>query len=619
MYITSVLSLADFFVARPLSIRSGRSFYLFFPSVDPHIEGLARVFNSISERIGSLVRQKISQNFAPPTHKLEGVVSSNTQRYSGQERAHTSFLKMVSSQGKMFRNVYSTLLLIFCTVIVMAVIFTDNTTLSEDVSSWLAFCVLWVALLWLSMVEGGQASLVGLPPVDMDLYKDSHPTSHKIMMTVNKGDNLDRYLMGRQFMVLALVFIENLCGEPVEGAEVLGLPDAVIKVFLGSGLALFFMTAMIAKISSQVNASRCMLDYVNNYFAVFTMRVAMAIEASGLLHCCYLVQMFFAWAAGQPLQTKEAPRTALQNVFFWGRVLLSLAILAFAFAVTLSALFNGQTTMWDGIPAGASIVLFFVFMAIVGMLEGMQIAFFAVAKMTEEERAKHPWAKKTCDVLFEGDGRNLPGFMVGRQMCVTMCFFIVARVTTISLEDGEENIFGVSDAVQGFFDTGLFGALITTIVASITWQLVASAFPMAFLSTPVTYILLRFCLFLEWTGLCQGAWVVAMVHRKIARFKRDEVYIGTAEERAAKKKLSADEGDDLHQDHYNVVPGHLYPGVPTLPPDFGRRTQTLEEITALETELLDHIKDVESRVKEVQAKKHALMEVQQSTASSAEP
>ena len=72
--------------------------------------------------------------------------------------------------------------------------------------------------------------------------------------------------------------------------------------------------------------------------------------------------------------------------------------------------------------------------------------------------------------------------MVGRQMCVTMCFFIVARVTTIKLEDDEENIFGVSDGMQAFFDTGLLGALITTIVASITWQLVASAFPMAFLS-----------------------------------------------------------------------------------------------------------------------------------------
>jgi hypothetical protein len=362
---------------------------------------------------------------------------------------------------------------------------------------------------------------------------------------------------------------------------------------------------MIGKISAQVNASRCMLDYADNFFSYFTFQVARLIEASGLLHCCYPVQTFFAWASGQPLTTTEAPRTLYQNFFFWFRVVISAAILAFSFAVTLSALFNGQTTMWEGVPNGVAVVLFFLFMAIVGMLEGMQIAFFAVAKMSQEEVHKHPWAKRTCDILFEGDGRNLPGFMVGRQMCVTLCFFIVARVTTVELEDDEENIFGVSDGVQSLFDTGILGALITTIVASITWQLVASAFPMAFLSTPVTYFFLRFCLFLEWTGLCQGSWVVAMVHRKLVGFKRDEVYIGTADERA---QLAKDDPESVHaDDDYNVVPGHLYPGVPTLPADFGHHTKTLEEIEELEKDLLDHKHDVEKKLQELQTQKDKLM------------
>ena len=515
----------------------------------------------------------------------------------------------MGSPGKVFRDVYSTLLLIFCTVIVMAVIFTRGTKVAAEAHPVVAFVVLWINLVWLSMVEGGQASLVGLPPVDMNLYKESHPQSHYIMSIVNRGDNLDRYLMGRQFLVLALVFIENLCADPLDHEKaVLGFPQIIVKIFLGSGLAIFFMTAMIGKISAQVNASRCMLDYVNNRFAIFTLQVSRLIEASGLLHCCYVVQMFFAWAAGQPLESNEAPRNGLQNLFFWGRVLVSTAILAYAFAVTLWALFHERTTMWEGVPSGVAVVLFFVFQAIVGMLEGMQIAFFAVAKMTEEERTKSPWAKRTCDVLFEGDGRNLPGFMVGRQMCVTMCFFIIARVTTITTHEGDENIFGVSDGIQGFFGTGLLGALITTIVASIAWQLIASAFPMAFLSTPVTYVLMRFCLFLEWTGLCQGSWVVAMVHRKIAGFKRDEVYIGTAEERAAKAKADP---SSVADEEYDVKPGHLYPGVPTLPRDFGVRTRTLEEIEELEKELLSHKKDVEKRLHELEIKKQELTGVGQ--------
>lgn len=531
------------------------------------------------------------------------MLTEDTNRNASQKsRLHKAFM--------LFKEVYSTCLLIFCSVIVLTVIFQNNTKVSSS-SSWAAFFVFWVALYWLSMVEGGQASLVGLPPVDMDLYKDSHPTSYKIMKIINRGDTLDRYLMGRQFMVLALVFVENLCAHPIDPSmTLLGMPIAINKVFLDTGLAVFFMTAMIGKISAQVNASRCMLDYVNTWFAYFTMQTARLIEVSGLLHCCYPVQIFFAWAAGQPLVSKEAPRTTVQNIFFWGRVLISTAILFFAFAVTIFAIMNGQTTMWDGVPAWLTIVLFFIFMSVVGMLEGMQIAFFAVARMTEEERAKSPWAKRTCDVLFRGEGRNLPGFMIGRQMCVTLCFFIIARVTTVKLNDGDGNIFGVSDLTQSFFETGLLGALITTIVASIAWQLVASAFPMAFLSTPVTFVLLQFCLGLEWTGLCQGSWVVARIHRKIVRFKRDEVYIGTAEERAAHAKAENKEGDN--EEKQNVVPGHMYPGVPTLPPNFSGLHRTLSEIEDLEKDLKERQQEIASRLAELETQKKKLLGAEES-------
>jgi len=292
-----------------------------------------------------------------------------------------------------------------------------------------------------------------------------------------------------------------------------------------------------------------------------------------------------------------------QGPFFWLRVLLSLAILVFAFLVTLSAIFNDQTTMYEGVSPSMTVVLFFIFMSIVGMLEGMQIAFFAVAKMTVEERNKSAWAKRTCDVLFANDGRNLPGFMVGRQMCVTLCFFIIARVTTIKLNEGDENIFGYNDGVQTFFETGLLGALITTIVASIMWQLVASAFPLAFLSSPLTYILLRWCLFLEWTGVCQGSWVFAMLLRKAIGYKRDEVYIGTAEERAANAAKDPSKSAD-NEDYNKVVPGHLYPkelGVPTLPCSFAPRMKSLDELRDLEKDLVQHKQDVDNRLAEIQA------------------
>jgi hypothetical protein len=48
----------------------------------------------------------------------------------------------------------------------------------------------------------------------------------------------------------------------------------------------------------------------------------------------------------------------------------------FTSMITLGALFQGKTTMWEGVPETVSVIVFFI------LLEGMQIAFFAVAKLT---------------------------------------------------------------------------------------------------------------------------------------------------------------------------------------------------------------------------------------------
>jgi hypothetical protein len=432
----------------------------------------------------------------------------------------------------------------------MGLIGTSQTGLSSQTSPAVAYIVCWAALIWLTSVEGTQGSFVGLAPINPEIYKDTHPLSYLSNKVMVKGDNLDRYLMGRQFMVCCIVFIINMSAGPAGDVELWGFPQGLKDAFFGVGLAMIFFTAMIGQLNSQVNASVCMLDYCNNYFSIFTMWVAMAIEFTGLLHSSYLIAMLVNKLAGAESKSKEDPPTGGAMLFYWGRCLMSLAILSFCGAVTINALFTGQTTIWEGIPPTLSFIIFLILMSIVGMLEGMQIAFFACAKLRKEERGSSRFAKLTADLLFKGDGNNLPGFMIGRQLTVVSCMFFVARVTSVKMKEGAGNMFGVSDGVQKLFNSGLLGALFLTIVGSIAWQLVAAAFPIAFMSNPLTYILLRIALAIEFTGICNGAWVLAAIHAKLAGFQRDEVYIGTAEERAAKNM-----GDDYAK--LQVGPGHM--------------------------------------------------------------
>jgi hypothetical protein len=87
----------------------------------------------------------------------------------------------------------------------------------------------------------------------------------------------------------------------------------------------------------------------------------------------------------------------------------------------------------------------------------------------------------------------------------------------------------------------------------------------------LVYVFLRICLLLEATGLCAGAWVLAYIQKKILHYQRDEVYIGTAEERAAKHM-----GDDVSNLH--TGPGHLY----KLPGFYEDAPESLQELMKID-------------------------------------
>ena len=142
---------------------------------------------------------------------------------------------------------------------------------------------------------------------------------------------------------------------------------------------------------------------------------------------------------------------------------------------------------YPGISVGLSIFLFFFFMSVVGMLEGMQIAFFASAKIPASERGNSFFGKKTCSLLFDGNGRNFPGFMIGRQLTVVGSFFLVASITNLNIKPGEgNNIFGISDGAQAFLNYGFQGAVITTMSTSSSWTTACGTSPASERPTPTT-------------------------------------------------------------------------------------------------------------------------------------
>jgi hypothetical protein len=340
---------------------------------------------------------------------------------------------------------------VLSTTFVFATVFAEKTTAAVDYgfNPIVTFFVLIGCIVWLAMIEGGQGCLVGLSTVEPKLYNSTHPTTVKCTALVS-GDNLERFVVGRQFLVVLLIFIISAMGGAVGGAEVLSLGSVMNEIFLANGVALMVFTISIGQLTSQVLATPAMLDFINNNFMLFSTYFSLGIEATGLLHSVYLVQYLFAAVTGKVIESKEGPRSAVGNVLFWGRVLMSLAILGFSLAVAFDSLFADVTKMYDGVPSAASVVIFLILLCIVGLLEGLQIAAFAVLKMPKETYSG-TIAGANCDLLFKNKSA-LPKFLVGRQIVVASLMFTVGRVVSVDagnrlVEEGRTS-FDVSDGFQ---------------------------------------------------------------------------------------------------------------------------------------------------------------------------
>lgn len=76
--------------------------------------------------------------------------------------------------------------------------------------------------------------------------------------------------------------------------------ECIVTIFLQTGVAMMLSAAQIGQLAAQCNASHMMLDYINNYFMMFTHYVSLGIEFTNffMLHCDQVgwPSTHFSWA-----------------------------------------------------------------------------------------------------------------------------------------------------------------------------------------------------------------------------------------------------------------------------------------------------------------------------------
>uniref|UniRef100_A0A7S4ARW2 Silicon transporter n=1 Tax=Pseudo-nitzschia australis TaxID=44445 RepID=A0A7S4ARW2_9STRA len=542
---------------------------------------------------------------SPKIEKEEAQLhSEHSSSSSDTNDSNTNFLRSTFS---IIKTSFSMVLILFSVVVISAAILTKQTvaTGENNVHPLLALAVFWLSLFWLSVMEGGLNCMVGLQPIPQHLFKKSHPKTYLCTSSIsnensNSSNNIERFIVGRQYLDLMIVFITSFMVSAIDGASVLGLPRIVNDVFLGSDLAVILCTIVFGQLVAQINCAHSMLDFINNWVMVGSTYVALCVEASGILHAVYFVQILFAKIVdyrntkakersdnnSNTVSNKSSTHTIntavdsgdssseedsrhnsddssssslssatemdnsneqhkvqqplWQTIFFWARVVFSLAISVFAIVVFSTALVNGNTTVREKIPVPVSFLSLLVLLVVGGFMEALQIALFAVKHLPVDQIEANPTAKRNCEyVLGKSDDNSddntnnensrLQAFLVGRQIAQTVIMFTIARIITVEMKVEGDTLFGVSPQIQSvFFDSGLLNALVSTIFASLSWRVTANFFPMLYLGSPLSIWIIRICLLVEGTGVCDAAWTLAKIPARVVGYKNDDEWIGSA-------------------------------------------------------------------------------------------
>jgi len=205
-------------------------------------------------------------------------------------------------------------------------------------------------------------------------------------------------------------------------------------------------------------------------------------------------------------------------------------------------------------------------------LEGALVCTVDLSKHSDiTYRDQYPRASKLHNE--NADEESVMSFIIGRQILVIFTVFIAAQLTGMPfMVNFPFSNSPFPSAFQSvFLAPGVLGGVVTVIFAQLTSQMIATNYPVQFLSIPGIWLVIKVCKFFDWIGLVHVTWIVADLICRLFRLN-DDVTVRLKEydfELHHRKVLGtvaqtpSDEIDlpgnwrcDLHLDNPKYVPPH---------------------------------------------------------------
>jgi hypothetical protein len=404
------------------------------------------------------------------------------------------------------------------------------------------FILLIIALIWLGYIEGLHYSVVCLEKRDMAQFTEMFPLACKNHAKVNTTEKVKKFLVGRQFFVIFVVFlIAQITSFPYIPKNFGGMPETLVTVLFQTGLPGIAIVLTYGQLLSQLYAEQYVMSFSNLLGCNFVTDVCMGAEYIGICHFSHLLfrtaailtcgsirraeqtmtddnlidrklqehaeegeNSRFEYVVADPMIYEE---TTAFDVF---RYIWSTCVTLFSVLIIM----YGIGAEYYVLPT-SNIGTYFVFFAALTLLfylEGLMIAIVAIQYYDRESfREAYPRTYMLHELVTRPD--NVKRFIIGRQFCTVLTNFMLAQSTVFAAwpSDGfEPTLFWIC------VKSGLVGVLTVLSFGQLLPELLAAQYPLRFLDMYGCYSIVYISLFFDWIGVGHCAWFVHYCYDSIS-------------------------------------------------------------------------------------------------------
>jgi hypothetical protein len=370
------------------------------------------------------------------------------------------------------------------------------------------FCLTLVAYL-----EGLQVAILNCEHVDPERRKESHPRAYKLMTSVRQGNNVERFLVGRQFFT---IFVMTMIAQVTSFPDIshLGVPDAVWFIFISTGLPGAMVVTTIGSLQPQLLAAKDPWNFLDLYGSNSVLNLCYGLEWTGI--CTHFAWMLIGilrrtlFISDQPPKEVVKDMDTQEKAIDYFKYLLSFSVLSTYFLLLMYGIWTGEALLsQSGVMGPIVFLIFACCILFLALLEGLQVGILVRENKDPEENnyaVTHPRAyalMKRATHL-----KNVRRFLIGRQFFVIFVVFLINQCTIFP----DINQFGFNPILWFFLvQLGLPTALNVLCFGQLPAQLLANQDPMLFMNRPGPRFTLEVCLFTEMTGIAHFSWVATAI------------------------------------------------------------------------------------------------------------